>query len=48
MAGDTVTVQVTVSNTDSGLGNAAEAYQITTTPMTSGTPATYFYGLVGQ
>jgi hypothetical protein len=48
MAGDTVTVQVTVSNTDSGLGNAAEAYQITTTPMTGGAPATYFYGLVGQ
>jgi hypothetical protein len=46
MAGDTVTVQVTVSNTDSELGNAAEAYQITTKPVTG--PATYFYGLVGQ
>jgi len=46
MAGDTVTVQVTVSNTDSGLGNAAEAYQITTKPVSG--PSTYFYGLVGQ
>ncbi|MEO6777055.1 MAG: hypothetical protein ABI467_29255 [Kofleriaceae bacterium] len=45
-AGDTVTVQVTVANTDSGLGNAAEAYQITTKPVTG--PATYYYGLVGQ
>jgi len=45
-AGDTVTVQVTVTNTDSGLGNAAEAYQVTTKPATG--PATYFYGLVGQ
>lgn len=48
MAGETVTAQVTVVNTDSQLGNAAEAYQITTKPMTGGGPATYFYGLVGQ
>ena len=48
MAGDTVTVQVTVSNTDSGLGNAAEAYQTTTKPMTGRSPATNFYGLLGQ
>ncbi|HET9992723.1 MAG TPA: hypothetical protein VFQ65_29515, partial [Kofleriaceae bacterium] len=45
-AGDTVTVQVTVSNTDSQLGNVAEAYQVTTKPASG--PATYFYGLVGQ
>jgi hypothetical protein len=48
MAGDTVTVQATVSNTDSGLGNTGEAYQITTKPMTGGGASTYFYGLVGQ
>ena len=48
MAGDTITVQTTVVNTDSGLGNAAEAYQITTKPMTGGGPSTYFYGLISQ
>ena len=48
MAGDTVTVQTTVVNTDSQLGNAAEAYQINTKPTTGGGATTYFYGLVGQ
>jgi len=45
-AGDTVSVPITVASTDPGLGNKAEAYQVTTTPATG--PATYYYGLIGQ
>ena len=44
--GDTIQVQVTVSNTDRQLGNKAEAFQITTKPASG--PSTYFYGLIGQ
>ena len=43
--GDTLTVPVTVSASDPGLG-AAEAYYVKTAPASG--PATYFYALVGQ
>ena len=45
-AGDTISLQVGVSGTDSQLGSKAEAFQVTTTPASG--PSTYFYGLVGQ
>jgi hypothetical protein len=44
-AGDTVTVQVTVNNPDTQLGQA-EAFQVTTKPASG--PSTYFYGLISQ
>jgi hypothetical protein len=44
-AGDTVTVQVTVTNPDTQLGQA-EAFQVTTKPATG--PSTYYYGLISQ
>jgi hypothetical protein len=45
-AGDTVSVQVTVTSQDAQLGGKAEAYQITTKPASG--PSTYYYGLVSQ
>lgn len=45
-AGDTITVPVTVSGTDENLGNMAEGFYVTTTPVSG--PRTYYYGLVGQ
>jgi hypothetical protein len=45
-AGDTVSVQVTVTSQDAQLGGKAEAYQVTTKPASG--PSTYYYGLVSQ
>jgi hypothetical protein len=45
-AGDTVSVQVTVTNPDTQLGSKAEAFQVTTKPASG--PSTYFYGLISQ
>ena len=46
--GDSVQAMVTVMGQDPSLGGDAEAFVVTTAPVSGGGPSTYFFGLIGQ